>query len=681
MALPNTIEIKFEAKGDEVLIKTIKSLDKATKSLIQAQSSLAGEGKKKIGVDKANLNSLRKLNIELKLQGKNLKAVGLDTNLYSQALKGNKLSMAKIRAATKKYNLDLKKTRKGLLDTAHSTRILGGSFAVLRSKLLIASFALATFIRPLSKMIKIAGDANETLNKFNVVFGKYANEMRKWTREFGNSIGYAESTLQAFASTFQDTFVPLGFARNEAAKLSKSLTELAIDVASFSNKMDADVVRDFQSAMVGNHETVRKYGIIIQEANLKTKAYQMGIAETGEELTNAQKVMARFQLIVEGSADAIGDKEKTMGDYNNQIKTFHEQVKKTGEELGRSLMPLASQMLKLVSHFADPTLIKVYTSAIVALGVAYVATSASVRKFTIALRANKVALAATGYGLAIVALGELYVWYTNLKEQADDTNDSFDETALGLDKISMSYRDMIQARLEAGFFLTDEEKEEWDKWQEDFRRSEYLDEAATKQQQWADMWGEGFEDMAVDAGWFDQAIEKVGNTQKANLDASREGLIEVADADRDRVKALHEQRAQMIMTASLNQKSAKDTFKAVLRAEMGKATAILIRSILESVPFPLNLALATGAGALASGLFDATVQKFAKGGEFVTNKPEMIMVGEAGREHVKITPVDRPEERALGGGGVTVNIMGGIIQDDYVRNELIPAINKAKALA
>jgi len=32
-------------------------------------------------------------------------------------------------------------------------------------------------------------------------------------------------------------------------------------------------------------------------------------------------------------------------------------------------------------------------------------------------------------------------------------------------------------------------------------------------------------------------------------------------------------------------------------------------------------------------------------------------------------------------GGITVNISGGIIQDDYVRNELIPAINKAKALA
>ena len=29
------------------------------------------------------------------------------------------------------------------------------------------------------------------------------------------------------------------------------------------------------------------------------------------------------------------------------------------------------------------------------------------------------------------------------------------------------------------------------------------------------------------------------------------------------------------------------------------------------------------------------------------------------------------------GSSITVNISGGVIQDDYVRNELIPALNKA----
>ena len=40
----------------------------------------------------------------------------------------------------------------------------------------------------------------------------------------------------------QDTFVPLGIARDEAAELSKSLVTLAVDVASFNNTADADVI-------------------------------------------------------------------------------------------------------------------------------------------------------------------------------------------------------------------------------------------------------------------------------------------------------------------------------------------------------------------------------------------------------------------------------------------------------
>jgi hypothetical protein len=100
-----------------------------------------------------------------------------------------------------------------------------------------------------------------------------------------------------------------------------------------------------------------------------------------------------------------------------------------------------------------------------------------------------------------------------------------------------------------------------------------------------------------------------------------------------------------------------------------------------------NLALRSGippfnfiamASVIAQGLANvATIeaQQFAKGGDFVTNKPELIMVGEAGREHVQITPVDRPQERALKTSGVTINIEGGIVDQDYVVNTLIPAIN------
>ena len=94
----------------------------------------------------------------------------------------------------------------------------------------------------------------------------------------------------------------------------------------------------------------------------------------------------------------------------------------------------------------------------------------------------------------------------------------------------------------------------------------------------------------------------------------------------------------------------------------------------------------TGASIVAAGLANvkeiqnqiAEMGSAKHGADFVTSGPQMMMVGEgSGPEHVQVTPlVDRNIDGPQG-GGVTINISGGVVQDDYVRNTLIPAINKA----
>ena len=59
----------------------------------------------------------------------------------------------------------------------------------------------------------------------------------------------------------------------------------------------------------------------------------------------------------------------------------------------------------------------------------------------------------------------------------------------------------------------------------------------------------------------------------------------------------------------------------------------------------------------------------------------MIMTGEGNKaERVSVTPLESPNINGPQGGGVTINISGGVVQDDYIRNELIPALNKATSL-
>ena len=94
-----------------------------------------------------------------------------------------------------------------------------------------------------------------------------------------------------------------------------------------------------------------------------------------------------------------------------------------------------------------------------------------------------------------------------------------------------------------------------------------------------------------------------------------------------------------------------------------------------------GLITASAGAAAASQLFEELVPKFAQGGSFVTSGPQMIMVGDnpGGRERVQIDPLSSSGSNAPG-SGITINISGGVVQDDYVRNELIPALNKATSL-
>lgn len=137
-----------------------------------------------------------------------------------------------------------------------------------------------------------------------------------------------------------------------------------------------------------------------------------------------------------------------------------------------------------------------------------------------------------------------------------------------------------------------------------------------------------------------------------------------------------------IRGAALSGQSAKDAMKSVVRAETMEAVAGYIASVLKNVPFPANLLLAAGGGAIVGGLIDKGLSSFATGGDFVTSGPQMIMVGDnpGGRERVQVSPLSSPNINGPGGGGVTVNIQGGIIDESYVSNELIPAINKATSL-
>ena len=104
------------------------------------------------------------------------------------------------------------------------------------------------------------------------------------------------------------------------------------------------------------------------------------------------------------------------------------------------------------------------------------------------------------------------------------------------------------------------------------------------------------------------------------------------------------------------------------------------KSALASVPFPANILAAGAAAAGANALFNSIIptRAAATGADFVTNGPQMLLVGDnsTGREHVSVTPLGG--EGGSGGGGVNIYLNGPVIgSQEFVENELIPSINRA----
>jgi len=250
--------------------------------------------------------------------------------------------IARLRADTASFDRKMNKSRRHTNSFTKGVKMMG------RQMLLIAGVGGGIYAiqRGLKSIIKAASDAEETQAKFNTVFKELSEQANKWAKSFGKSVGRSEQSVKSWMARLQDTFVPLGIARDRAMELSKSLVSLAVDVASFNNAADADVIRDFTSALVGNHETVRKYGIIIGETAIKQEAMRKGLNKTYKELTDLEKVQLRYSLIQRGSTDAQGDALRTANSFANQVKRLKANFSDLSKEIG---VPFMEAMNKLIT--------------------------------------------------------------------------------------------------------------------------------------------------------------------------------------------------------------------------------------------------------------------------------------------------------------------------------------------
>ena len=234
--------------------------------------------------------------------------------------------------------------------TATTTKKVSTNFNKIASvaKLAVGAVVVQQLARGASALVSFASHVEEMQAKSSVVFGQFATQVRSQLSKFGDEVGRSTFQLEEMASQIQDTFVPMGFARGEASQLSVQLTKLATDVASFNNASDVDTMRAFQSALVGNHETVRRFGVVITEATLSQELMRMGINKLSKDATNQEKVQARLNLLLAGTTDAQGDAARTSESFANQMKGLGAALSNLGVAVMTPLLPQLAEFVGML---------------------------------------------------------------------------------------------------------------------------------------------------------------------------------------------------------------------------------------------------------------------------------------------------------------------------------------------
>ncbi len=229
-----------------------------------------------------------------------------------------------------------------------ATSSVGKVFKALTSLqgLLIGGGLIAGFLKLGASSVTAASDVEEMESKFRAVFKGLSGGVDEWASVHAKAVNRSALELKGYLSTLQDTFVPMGFARDKAAELSKATTKLAVDLSSFNNVATADVVRDLQSALVGNTETVRKYGVVITQATLNQQLLRSGIDGGVKSATEAQKTFARLQIIMNSTKDAQGDAAKTAGDYANEVRGLKGVWQEVLVFFGQGVIPAIKDLIR-----------------------------------------------------------------------------------------------------------------------------------------------------------------------------------------------------------------------------------------------------------------------------------------------------------------------------------------------
>jgi len=254
----------------------------------------------------------------------NVEILGEYKNL-TKATQGAEGTMTKLQGTFKKVGGAISKTLSGI----------GIGFAV----------AIASQVKP---AIDAASDLAESVNAVEVSFGDAAEGILELGKNAATGLGLSQTELFGIATQFSSFAQTIAGDGGNIVGVVDDISTRGADFASVFNIDVADALGKFQSGLAGSSEPLRAYGIDLSAATVNAYALANGIGNGKDELTESEKVMARYGSLMEQTEKVTGDFANTSDSLANTQRIMNAEFENLRAEVGEALLPVMTELFTAV---------------------------------------------------------------------------------------------------------------------------------------------------------------------------------------------------------------------------------------------------------------------------------------------------------------------------------------------
>lgn len=313
----------------------------------------------------STINALKKLpEISEALEKSDLDKFARQINQINQTLSPLANNMQKVSSAFSAFPSKVNAVVRSNNTLAKSNEKTAKTFSMIGTGINLYVFQRIASIA--SDWVKESNDYVENLNLFTVAMGEYAESAKQYAETVQEAMGIDSSDWMRNQGVFMQMASGFGVVAEDAALMSKNLTQLGYDISSFYNISIEEAMQKLQSGLAGEIEPLRRLGYAIDEASLKQVALNLGITQSIQTMTQAEKSQLRYVAIMQQSSNAMGDMARTIQTPANAMRILNQQITQLSRALGNLLIPFLQQVIPWVQAFVE-----VVTAAVQALALLF----------------------------------------------------------------------------------------------------------------------------------------------------------------------------------------------------------------------------------------------------------------------------------------------------------------------